>query len=112
MNEYIEQLVEARNRAWHEAKSLMSRATDEKRELSGEENETLDRIWADIDAKDRQGELPPPPDFSAPTHARFRAKLAALVEPAGKADASGLRAIQINPVSSNVLISKLLLLEG
>jgi hypothetical protein len=56
---------------------------------------------ADIEAKARQGELPPPPDFSAPTHARFRAKLAALVELAGKADATGLRAIPINPVSSS-----------
>ena len=56
---------------------------------------------ADIEAKARQGELPPPPDFSAPTHARFRAKLAALVELVGKADATGLRAIPINPVSSS-----------
>jgi hypothetical protein len=56
---------------------------------------------ADIEAKALQGELPPPPDFSAPTHARFRAKLAKLVEMAGKADATGLRAIQINPVSSS-----------
>lgn len=56
---------------------------------------------ADIEAKARQGEPPPPPDFSAPTHARFRAKLATLVELAGRADASGLRAIAINPVSSS-----------
>lgn len=56
---------------------------------------------ADIEAKARQGELPPPPDFSAPTHARFRVKLAALVEMAGKADANGFRAIAINPVSSS-----------
>lgn len=56
---------------------------------------------ADIEAKARQGELPPPPDFSAPTHARFRSKLAALVELAGRADATGLRAIAINPVSSS-----------
>jgi hypothetical protein len=56
---------------------------------------------ADIEAKARQGELPPQPDFSAPTHARFRAKLAVLVELAGKADATGLRAIAINPVSSS-----------
>ncbi len=56
---------------------------------------------ADIEAKARQGEMPSPPDFSAPTHARFRAKLAALVEMAGKADATGLRAIPINPVSSS-----------
>jgi hypothetical protein len=56
---------------------------------------------ADLEAKARQGELPPPPDFSAPTHARFRAKLAALVDLAGRADATGLRAIPINPVSSS-----------
>ena len=56
---------------------------------------------ADIEAKARQGELPPPPNFSAATHARFRAKLAALVELAEKADATGLRAIPINPVSSS-----------
>ena len=56
---------------------------------------------ADIEAKALQGELPPPPDFSAPTHARYRSKLAALVELAGKADATGLRAITINRVSSS-----------
>jgi hypothetical protein len=56
---------------------------------------------ADIEAKARQGELPQPPDFSAPTCARFRAKLAALVEMAGTADATGLRALPINPVSSS-----------
>jgi hypothetical protein len=56
---------------------------------------------ADLEVKARLGELPPPPDFSAPTHARFRAKLAALVELAGKADAAGLRDIPINPVSSS-----------
>ena len=56
---------------------------------------------ADIEAMARQGELPPPPDFSAPTHARFRAKLAALLELAAKADAIGLRAMPINPVSSS-----------
>jgi hypothetical protein len=47
-------------------------------------NATRRRRDADIEAKARQGELPPPPDFSAPTHARFRAKLAALVELARK----------------------------
>jgi hypothetical protein len=64
-------------------------------------NATRRRRDADIEAKARQGELPQPPDFSAPTHARFRTKLAALVELAGKADATGLRAIPINPVSSS-----------
>jgi hypothetical protein len=54
-----------------------------------------------LEAKAGQGELPPAPDFSAPTHARFRAKLVALVELAGKADATGLRAVPINPVPSS-----------
>ena len=44
---------------------------------------------------------PPSPDFSAPTHARFRAKMAALLKLAGKAAATGRRAIAINPVSSS-----------
>jgi HK97 family phage major capsid protein len=54
MHEYLESLVEARQKAWHEAKALMTRATDEKRELDGEEQAQLDRIWSDIDAKDVQ----------------------------------------------------------
>lgn len=56
---------------------------------------------ADIEAKARTGGLPPPPDFSAPTHARFRAKLALLVDMPTKTDTSGLRVMQINPVSSS-----------
>lgn len=47
------------------------------------------------------GVLPQPPDFSKPTHARFRAKLAKLVELAEAGDAEGLRAIAINPVSTS-----------
>ena len=54
MNDYIEQLVEARNRAWHEAKDLMGLATAEKRELDAVEAEQLDRIFADMDVKDAQ----------------------------------------------------------
>lgn len=54
VHEYLETLVEARQKAWHEAKALMSRATDEKRELDGEEQAQLERIWSDIDAKDVQ----------------------------------------------------------
>jgi hypothetical protein len=56
---------------------------------------------ADLEAKARQGELPPPPDFSAPTHARFRNKLEGLVALAEKGDAQALMAVAINPVSSS-----------
>jgi hypothetical protein len=48
-----------------------------------------------------RGELPPPPDFSAPTHARFRNKLAAVIALAEAGDLDGLRAFQINPISSS-----------
>jgi hypothetical protein len=56
---------------------------------------------ADLEAKARQGELPSPPDFSAPTHLRFRAKLEGLTALAERGDAEALAAVTINPVSSS-----------
>lgn len=56
---------------------------------------------ADLEAKARQGELPPPPDFSAPTHARFRNKLEGLIALAEKGDVEALKAVAIKPVSSS-----------
>jgi hypothetical protein len=56
---------------------------------------------ATIEAAARQGKLPEPPDFSAPTHMRFRNKLASVVELAKAGDLKGLQAFQINPVSSS-----------
>ena len=47
------------------------------------------------------GALPAAPDFSKPTHARFRAKLARLVALAEAGDVEGLRALAINPVSTS-----------
>jgi hypothetical protein len=47
------------------------------------------------------GELPQPPDFSKPTHARFRAKLAQIVALAEAGDIAALQAFEINPVSSS-----------
>jgi hypothetical protein len=47
------------------------------------------------------GALPIAPDFSKPTHARFRAKLAKLVALAEAGDIEGLKAIEINPVSAS-----------
>jgi len=49
----------------------------------------------------RAGALPAAPDFSKPTHARFRAKLAKLVALAEAGDIDGLKAIEINPVSTS-----------
>jgi hypothetical protein len=49
----------------------------------------------------QSGALPAAPDFSKPTHARFRAKLAKLVALAEAGDIDGLKAIEINPVSTS-----------
>ena len=47
------------------------------------------------------GALPIAPDFSKPTHARFRAKLAQIVALAEVGDIAALQAFEINPVSSS-----------
>ena len=47
------------------------------------------------------GALPTVPDFSKPTHARFRAKLAQVVALAEAGDIAALQAFEINPVSSS-----------
>ena len=49
----------------------------------------------------QSGTLPSAPDFSKPTHARFRAKLAQIVALAEAGDIAGLQAFEINPVSSS-----------
>ncbi len=49
----------------------------------------------------QSGALPPAPDFSKQTHARFRAKLAQIVALAEAGDIAGLQAFEINPVSSS-----------
>jgi len=48
----------------------------------------------------QSGALPTAPDFSKPTHARFRARLAQIVALAGAGDIAALQAFEINPVSS------------
>ena len=47
------------------------------------------------------GALPQAPDFSKPTHARFRAKLAQILALAEAGDIAGLQAVEIYPVSSS-----------
>jgi len=55
----------------------------------------------DLKAEASAGKLPTPPDFSAATHTRFRAKLDGLIALAACGDIEGLRAVTINPVSSS-----------
>lgn len=47
------------------------------------------------------GKLPPPPDFSAQTHAPYRKRLQALIDLVNAGDADGLEAVQINPTSTS-----------
>jgi HK97 family phage major capsid protein len=51
MNDYINRVVEARARAWGEAKALLDHAAAEGRDLSATEQETYDRINADLDER-------------------------------------------------------------
>ena len=56
---------------------------------------------AAIEAAAREGKLPEAPDFSAETHKRFRNKLQSVIDLAKAGDLKGLRAFEINPVSSS-----------
>lgn len=47
------------------------------------------------------GKLPPPPDFSAPSHARYRDAAKALVDMAKAGDIKGLEALEIKTYSSS-----------
>jgi HK97 family phage major capsid protein len=51
MNDYINRQVEARARAWGEAKALLDHAAAEGRDLSATEQEQYDRINADLDER-------------------------------------------------------------
>jgi HK97 family phage major capsid protein len=51
MHDYINRQVEARARAWGEAKALLDHAAAEGRDLSATEQETYDRINADLDER-------------------------------------------------------------
>jgi hypothetical protein len=57
-------------------------------------------FWRAAEEAASRGELPPAPDFSAPTHAPYRKKLQRLIELAQAGDAAGLRAVAINPTST------------
>ena len=52
MQNYLNQLRDSRQRAWHEAKELLEVAEREARELTGEEQAKWDTINRDIDEKD------------------------------------------------------------
>lgn len=51
---YVENLIEARQKAWHEAKALLDTAAAEKRDLTAEESETFQRMNDDLDRRAAQ----------------------------------------------------------
>ena len=51
MSDYIRLQQEARAKAWEEAKSLLDSAASESRDLSAEENQSYERIMADLDQR-------------------------------------------------------------
>jgi hypothetical protein len=56
---------------------------------------------AATEAAAADGKLPAPPDFTAATHARYRGKLAEVVAMAEAGDIKGLKAYQLNPISTS-----------
>lgn len=52
--EYLKRQVEARQQAWHAAKSLLDSAAAEGRDLTAEEQEQYDRMNADIDQRSQR----------------------------------------------------------
>lgn len=57
--------------------------------------------WTAAEEKATKGTIPPAPDFSAPTHERFRPLLAEVVKAAKDGAVEALRKIKVNPVSSS-----------
>lgn len=58
MSDYLKQQIEARQSAWHAAKSLLDAAAAEKRDLTAEEEQSYTRMMADIDQRsDRIADL-------------------------------------------------------
>lgn len=51
MSAYLTRQIEARQEAWHAAKSLLDRAASEGRDLSGEEEQSYQRMMEDIDKR-------------------------------------------------------------
>lgn len=54
-----------------------------------------------LEAEAREGKMPNAPDFSAPTHARFRKKLDEVIALVAAGDIAALKAYEINPISSS-----------
>jgi HK97 family phage major capsid protein len=70
MQDYLQRQIDARQSAWHAAKSLLDAAAAEKRDLTAEEEQSYQRMIEDIDVraqkiKDLQGALAREADIQA-----------------------------------------------
>lgn len=52
--EYLKRQIEARQQAWHAAKALLDGAAAESRDLTAEEQQSYDRMMADIDERSQK----------------------------------------------------------
>ena len=52
--QYLKQQIEARQQAWHAAKTLLDAAAAENRDLTGEEEQSYQRMMADIDERSQK----------------------------------------------------------
>lgn len=96
MKEYIERQVEQRQRAWEAAKALLDKAAAEKRDLTAEEEQSYQRINADLNERAARIEaLKADAEREAKIEAATR-EIAGQVRPAAKAastDAEVLRSM-------------------
>lgn len=95
MSEIIKGLLESRAADWHNAKALLTRAQDEKRELTAEESAQFDALMGAMSDKDAKAQAVAGAEERATKVDAIRAQYEAAVAPvAKKADtASELRAI-------------------
>lgn len=54
MSDHVNGLIEARQKAWHDAKEILDRCVEDKRERTAEENEMFERANADIERLGRE----------------------------------------------------------
>lgn len=95
------EILAARKTATKAKKTPKSAATKTPAQVKVQKSERALGKRAAILAAAQAGKLPEPPDFSAKTHERFRPKLEAVVKLVRAKDVRGLKAFEINPVSTS-----------
>lgn len=100
-NKEVEPILNRARKAFADENSAALRERDAKAKAEAKAKAKPLSKRAAILAAAEAGALPPPPDFSAATHARWRGKLAELVALANAGDAAGLAAYEIKAHSTS-----------